>query len=422
MITKKERDFILEEELTKCMKCGFCRAVCPIFSEFKIEAYSPRGRLQLVKNLRRGVTHFTPQLHDPLFRCLICKACVEECPSGVELDRLFITARNKEVEDKSLSLGKRLVFRYFMRARRILPFTVTLLALLQRISLIFWRYNPLRIFFPLFGMPMGRNIPLFTLKPFLSRYPQVVPPKGAKKMRVAFFVGCATNYLYPGIGASLIDVLTQLGVEVVIPKGQMCCGTPLYISGDVEGARYLARRNIDLFSHLEVDYIVSACASCGLSLKKEWKRLMGLDWDSSKVKDISELLLELGLPEDLEELKERITYHDPCHLRRGQGIFEEPREILQKLAGENFQEMEESDRCCGGAGSFNLFYYQTSQAVGMRKRERVLESGAEIVATSCPSCIMQLKSILPKRIKVQHIVEILAKALKESLSKRDMRG
>jgi len=413
MVTKEKSEFNIDEELAKCMKCGFCRAVCPIFSEFKIESYSPRGRLQLIKNMREGITHFTPQWHDPLFRCLICKACVEECPSGVELDRLVITARNKEVEDKSLSLGKRIVFHYFMRARRIFPFTVTLLAFLERISLIFWHYNPLRIFFPLVGMPMGRSIPLFTLKPFLSRYPEVVSPKGERKMRVAFFVGCATNYIYPRIGISLVDVLTKLGVEVVIPKGQMCCGTPLYISGDKEGARYLAQINIDTFSQLDVDYIVTVCASCGLSLKKEWKRLLGLEWESSKVKDISELLLELGLPEDLAKFEEKITYHDPCHLRRGQGIWDEPREILLKLAGENFQEMKESDRCCGGAGSFNLFYYQTSQAVGKRKRERVLESGANVVATGCPSCIMQLESILPRRIKVQHPIEIVDKALKK---------
>jgi glycolate oxidase iron-sulfur subunit len=193
----------------------------------------------------------------------------------------------------------------------------------------------------------------------------------------------------------------------------MCCGTPLYISGDIEGARYLAQRNIDIFSSLDVDYIVSACASCGLSLKKEWNRILGLEWDSSKVRDVSELLLELGLPEGLPEFSQKLTYHDPCHLRRGQKIYLEPRRILQEVAGENFVEMRDADRCCGGAGSFNLFYYETSRAVGERKKERVLESKAEAVATGCPSCIMQLKSMLPKRIKVLHPVEILDELLKK---------
>lgn len=404
--------FRLEEELTKCMKCGFCRAVCPVFSEFKIEPYAPRGRLQLIKNLRKGAIHFSPKLHGPLFRCLICKACVEECPSGVELDRLFISAREMEVKDKSLSWGKRIVFHYFMRARRMFPFTVTLLAIFQRVSLIFLRYNPLRIFFPLLGMPAGRSIPLFTLRPFLSAYPEVVPAKGERKRRVAFFIGCATNYIYPQIGKSLVDVLTSKGVEVIIPKGQMCCGTPLYISGDIEGARYLAQRNIDIFSQLDVDYIVTACASCGLSLKKEWNRLLDLDWVPSKVIDISEFLLNIGLPEKLGEVREKITYHDPCHLKRGQKIWNEPRKILIELAGENFEEMKESDRCCGGAGSFNLFYYETSIAVGMRKRQRIMESGANTVVTDCPSCIMQLKSILPRKIKVRHLIEVVAEALK----------
>ncbi len=407
------REFDLNEELAKCMKCGFCRAVCPIFSEFKTEPYSPRGRLQLFKSLLRGITHFTSIWHDSLFRCLMCKACVEECPSGVELDRLFLSAREEEVKDRSLSWGKRAVFRYFMRTRRVFPFTVTLLAFLQRVSLIFWRYNPLRILFPFFGMPLRRSIPLFALRSFISRYPEVVPAKGERRLRVAFFVGCATNYIYPKIGVSLVDSLTELGVEVIIPKGQMCCGTPLYINGDVEGARYLAQRNIDVFSQLEVDYIVTACASCGLSLKKEWNRILKLEWDSSKVKDISELVLELGLPEELATLKEKVTYHDPCHLRRGQKIWVEPREVLTRLAGENFQEMKEADRCCGGAGSFNLFYYETSQAVGRRKRERILESGAKLVVTGCPSCIMQLGNILPRGIKVSHLIEVLASALKK---------
>ncbi|MGC9004909.1 MAG: (Fe-S)-binding protein [bacterium] len=403
---------MVTEEIVKCMKCGFCRAVCPIFSELKSEPYSPRGRLQLIKNLLRGTTHFTPKFHNPIFRCLICKACVEECPSGVELDRLFLFAREQEVKDKSLSLGKRVVFHYFMRARRLFPFTVILLAILQRITLLFWRFSPARLFFPLLSMPMGRNIPLFTLKPFLSRHPEIVPAQGERKMRVAFFVGCATNYIYPNIGNSLVNVLTKLGVEVVIPKGQMCCGTPLYINGDVEGARYLAQRNIDIFSNLDVDYIVTACASCGLSLKKEWNRILGLEWDPSKVRDISELLLELGLPEELPQFSRRLTYHDPCHLRRGQKIWNEPREILKKIAEDNFVEMNEADRCCGGAGSFNLFYYETSRKVGERKKERILEAKAEAVATGCPSCIMQLKSLLPRRIKVLHPVEILDDSLK----------
>ncbi|MBC7328139.1 (Fe-S)-binding protein [bacterium] len=401
------------------MKCGFCRAVCPIFTEFKIEPYSPRGRIQLTKNLILGITHFNPKWHDPIFRCLICKACVEECPSGVELDRIFITARHMEVIDKSLSWGKRIVFRYFMRARRVFPFTVILFGILQRISLIFWRYNPLRILFPLLGMPMGRSVPLFTLKPFLTRVPEVVPAKGERRLRVAFFVGCATNYLYPRIGSSLVKVLSDLGVEVVIPKGQMCCGTPLYISGDIEGARYLAQRNIEIFSQLDVDYIVTGCASCGLSLKKEWNRLMGLEWaEGKKVRDISELLKELGLPNELVELGKKVTYHDPCHLRRGQGIWEEPRELLKQVIGDDFVEMRDSDRCCGGAGSFNLFYYDTSRAVGKHKRDRVLESGAEMVATNCPSCIMQLRDILPKKVKVLHTVEIIEKALRKANKKK----
>lgn len=404
-------EFQMEEELVKCMKCGFCRAVCPVFSEFKIESYAPRGRLQLIKNLIKGVTHFSPKLHDSLFRCLICKACVEECPSGVELDRLFINVREMEVKDKSLSWGKRIVFRYFMRARRMFPFTVTLLALLQRVSLIFWRYNPLRIFFPLFGMPAGRSIPLFTLKTFLSRYPEIALAKVEKRTRVAFFSGCAINYIYPQIGKSLVEVLTNLGVEVVIPKGQMCCGTPLYISGDIEGAKYLAQRNIEILSQLDVDYIVTACASCGLSLKKEWNRLLGLKWDPSKVKDISEFLLEIGLPQNLGKISGKLTYHDPCHLKRGQRIWLEPRTVLSELAGENFKEMKESDKCCGGAGSFNLFYYDTSVAVGLRKKERILECGADVVVTDCPSCIMQLKSLLPKRIKVRHLIEVVAEAI-----------
>ncbi len=417
MLTREESPKIssskpsLEEEIQNCMKCGFCRAVCPIFVEFKEETYSPRGRLRLVRAMLKGETAFTEGWHDAVFRCLICKACVEECPSGVEVDKLILKAREEEVKDKGLSLGKRAVFRYFMRARRLFPSSAILLGILQRVGLLFWRYSPARLLFPFLGMPMTRSIPIFTLKPFLWRYPEVIPPKGERKGRVAYFVGCATNLIFPHIGEAVVKILRHLGMEVVIPKGQMCCGTPLFISGDVEGARYLAERNAEILSRLDVDYIITACASGGLALKKEWQRVLDLDWDGSKVRDIAEFLQEVGLPQDLRPLNLRVTYHDPCHLNRGQGIKEEPRKLISSLPGVEFVEMEEADRCCGGAGTFNLFFYDTSVKVGMRKRERILETKADAVATVCPSCIMQLKSLLPHRVKVMHVAELVERAL-----------
>jgi glycolate oxidase iron-sulfur subunit len=218
--------------------------------------------------------------------------------------------------------------------------------------------------------------------------------------RVGFFVGCATNLIYPESGRAVIDALARSGVEVVLPRDQGCCGTPVMNSGDFTTARELARTNIAAFAQAGVDAVVTACASCGLTLKSEYAEVLGLeDGLGIPVYDFAEFLTQRREPLSVPAASAsrptiRVAYHDPCHLVRGQGISREPREILKGLPWVEYVEMRDADRCCGGGGTFCLTHYDVARAIGGRKVEAIRDAGVDIVATECPSCVMQLRDMV----------------------------
>ncbi|HBA27712.1 MAG TPA: hypothetical protein DCY98_10055 [Nitrospinae bacterium] len=241
-------------------------------------------------------------------------------------------------------------------------------------------------------------------------------------MRVAFYTGCMTDLVYQDAGRAVISVLKKLNIEIVLPQGQVCCGAPAYYMGDRKSALELAKRNIEVFKGLNVDAIVNCCATCGTMLKEVYPLL--LDKDAKEVSDKT-VDIQKFIADRLEVFKlrtsysalhtlKRVTYHDPCHLKRGQGVVSAPREILKSIPGIEYIEMKDADRCCGGSGTFNLKYYDFSMAIGKYKAEKIRESGADIVATDCPSCQMQLTDILNRygvKAKVVHTVQLLADSL-----------
>lgn len=389
----------LDELTYRCMKCGSCNAVCPVLRELGAESNSPRARVRLVRGLTRDEVELTPRYRDIIGKCLNCRACAEECPSGVAPNEVVLNARNQLVTERGLPLAKRLIFRHAMRARRMFPGGAKLLGLLQRATLINHRWSPARLALPLMGMKTDKKLPMFALKPFLERVPEVVEVPN-RKARVAYFVGCASNLILPEIGEAVVGLLTHHGVEVVIPKGQMCCGTPIFNSGDFTGASYFARQNLRAFEELDVDAIVTACGSCGLTWQKEWRETLGIEVPeniSSRVYDISQFLTEcLGISE-LEGAAEQdllLTYHDPCHLARGMNVRTPPRQLLSSLPGVEYVEMADADRCCGGGGAFSIYYPDLSRDIGARKAENMVGSEANVIATGCPSCVMQLDEML----------------------------
>jgi len=213
---------------------------------------------------------------------------------------------------------------------------------------------------------------------------------------VAYFVGCAGINLTPQVAKAAIRVLNKHNVEVVIPDF-VCCGMPAYGYGDIESVLTMAKKNLDLARSLEVDAIITTCATCG-SLLKRYPNLLSEDTSYSaqtsafvgKVKDISEFLVDIGLSNEMGTLKHKVTYHDPCHLGRFQKVTSQPRQILQSIPGVEFIEMAESNICCGAAGSYNLGHYDLSMKVLARKMQNVAQTDADFLVTCCPGCSMQL--------------------------------
>jgi glycolate oxidase iron-sulfur subunit len=271
-------------------------------------------------------------------------------------------------------------------------------------------------------------IPSIAKKPLSKQLPEKISIKNPK-LRVAFFTGCLIEYIYPQIGISLVNLLKNQGIEVIIPKEQYCCGIPLLTSGNREGARFLAKKNVELFTQLGVDYIVNACATCGSTLKDYEKLFENSEFGkrnsksgirkaefekrkwADRIYDITEFLVKFTDLKFKKTMEARVTYHDPCHLKRRQGIYTEPREILKSTGSIDFIEMEEADSCCGGGGLFSFKYYDISKKIAQRKIENSNSTKSDYIVTACPGCILHLNNMLnhnESKQKTIHLVELLA--------------
>ncbi len=406
----------LTSEIRRCLKCGLCRSVCPVFAEVLDEGGCARGKIALIEALVDNELSLTDGFSDRLSKCLNCKSCMEACPSGIRVDELVIAARAEIFKRGRFPFIKKFIFRNLLRRGRLLPPVSKFLSFIERkILRCLPPSSPYRILLPIVKIDKERNLPIFASRTFMEECDRIIHPAGKARMRVAFFVGCSTNLIYTSVGRATLRVLAGEGIEVVIPDGQGCCGMPVFSSGDIETGRELALKNVEAFRKHKVDAIVTSCASCGLALKKDYERILGLKKNplGARVYDISEFLVKFGKlrfeTDGLNPIK--VTYHDPCHLNRGQGITEEPRKLLEAIPNAQFIEMEESTRCCGGAGTFSLSHYDISKEIGRKKVNFVAATGADIVATACPSCMMQLDDMLKRNglpQKVVHLIELIA--------------
>jgi glycolate oxidase iron-sulfur subunit len=408
----------------KCQSCGSCRAVCPIFAEIGREDAAARGKVALIRAVLDGELGLTEIFDERVQLCLNCKACVDACPNDVRVDDLILSARSGLVEAGRLPFIKRFVFRRLLRRGRLLPPVGKTAAFFQRFVLRgLPKGSPFRLLLPVVGIDRDRVFPQFARATFLETIPEVVPaPNGTA--RVAYFVGCAANLIYPESARAAVEMLNRAGVDVVVPKSQGCCGTPVFNAGDFVTAREMAARNIEALRGSGADAVVTACASCGLTLKREYEELLGFeDGVGMPVHDLTEYLALRGgealTPDGPAEAsgssepsgRVRVTYHDPCHLVRGQGVYEEPRQILRSIPWVEFVEMRDADRCCGGGGSFSLSHYDLSKAVARRKVEAIRDAGVDIVTTECQACVMQLSDMLAQAgmdVAVVSVAELAA--------------
>lgn len=427
MVTQISSSLELEEETFRCMRCGLCQSLCPIYRELKDERLYARGRMALIEAYAKKKIGLSPELRRRLHFCLECRRCESGCPSGVKISKINAALKEEVARRGQLSWSKRLIFRHLLPANRRLElvarlgcwFTHNLLGDLPQES-------QLRHLLPLLKLDRKRVLPPLSLHPHLilslggldqlnlareGNY--IYMDSGGSPLKLLYFPGCGAKYLYPNIISSTLQVLGAMGMSVWIPLDFLCCGAPVKASGDRTTFNKLSSYNLSLFQKIEVDGIVTTCGTCGLTLKETYTQKMGL---TLPVYDISQVLHRWGLPE-LEEMGALVTYHDPCHLSKSLGIQKEPRQMLTSIPGIRYVEMEEADSCCGCGGLFTLSHYAVAQKIRKRKLEHIRHSQAQIVATGCPACIMHLSEGLflnKDNIPVLHPVELVARALKDA--------
>lgn len=423
-IHKQAEQHLLEaaKEFQKCMQCGKCRSVCPVFKEMGNELYVARGKNKLAEKLVSGDLQITQRVKDAINECLNCKTCSANCPAGVSPEHVVLRLRWYITTQQGLGFFRALIFRQLLWRKWPITVAAKVIGLAQRALFGIGPTNPVRHLFPLFGFSKRRFFPQMALKSAQSQYPEVIPPKqGPAKMRVGYFTGCAGNFIYPGVVKSVVDILTGYGYEVVIPKAQKCNGTPVLANGDYEGAKMFMTHNFELFRRYNLDAIVVACSSCGMALKKEIKLFIDdspeLRNFTGKVWDINEFIeknIEIK-PEELGRLPYKVTYHDPCHMVRGQGITEQPRKLVKMIPGVEFREMKDAAVCCGSAGSYCITHYDTAIKINNHKVKNIQNAGVDYVATGCPTCVMHIQDNLQQHQspeKVRFVVEMLADSLR----------
>ncbi|HUQ41693.1 MAG TPA: heterodisulfide reductase-related iron-sulfur binding cluster [Candidatus Limnocylindrales bacterium] len=405
-----------------CIHCGVCLESCPTYLLTRLETESPRGRIHLMQQLAAGRVDATDTLRLHLDRCLACRACEAVCPSGVGYGALIENAR-AAIEASGVirrpapaSIARRARLGILADPARLAPLA-RLLSLYERTGLRrAVRASGLRKRLP----PALRR--LEGLYPPLARAPYRAPAVPATPIaRVALLIGCVMRVAYGDVHTAAARVLSRLGVAVVDAPGQVCCGALHAHAGERADAIRLAKTNIQAFEAASLDAIVVDAAGCGAHLKS-YAHLLEHDaaWAdraaafTAKVRDVTEYLASLPGGMQLGTLEARVTYQDPCHLAHAQRIRTQPRSLLDRVAGLELIEMAESDVCCGSAGSYNLQQPVYADALLERKLDAIDATGANVVVSANPGCMLQIQSGLAdrgRRVEVLHIVEVLDRAM-----------
>lgn len=400
-------------EAARCVRCGSCKAVCPSFAATLDESFSARGRMALVQSLLEGKIGASSVYRDRLSSCTGCLACEAACPSGVPVTWIVQAAREAAVQERGVGMIRRIVGASLAKAG--------LMSALAWLAPVVLHYAGTSVK----GRP-GAGAPRSGKTPGTGDRGQGpvarVPGTGSRgtgqkstRGRVAFFPGCAITHFQQDIGRATENVLSALGYEMIVPDGLQCCGRPHLSLGDRAAAEALACRNTDALAALEVEAVVVACASCGLTFKNEYPALLAPSGRTPvPVLDIHELLARSGRVPGLAALRLRTTWHDPCHLGRGQGLSRTARSVLLEVPGIELVEMEEPDQCCGFGGVMRITQRGLSDRVGRTKAEAIIATGARTVVTGCPGCRMQISEALRRAgsdIVVVHTVQVIEKAL-----------
>lgn len=420
----KDMDYSVVQQ---CMHCGLCLPTCPTYDATKLERNSPRGRIALMRAIADDRLEPTKTFADEMYFCLGCLACMTACPAGVNYAELFEHARAEAEASGVLNNPKRSLIRaftlrwLFMDLHR-LQLIGKALQLWQQLGLqtLVRRSGVLRLL-PKRLRELEAMTPTVNERFSAELIAPLTPARGPARHRVAVLTGCAQDLIFSDVNRDTVEVLARNGCDVVTPPAQNCCGSLHAHNGEWELAQQLARKNIEQFPPSQFDAIITNAGGCGSHLK-HYAKLLHDDpqyreraeaWDG-KVKDIHEWLAQIGVtPPSGPHPAQTVTYHESCHLCHGQKITQQPRRVLQAIPGLKLVELPEATWCCGSAGIYNLTQPEMAGQLLERKVDHILSTGATVVATGNPGCLLQVINGLKSRgvgIRVAHPVTLLAEA------------
>ncbi len=405
------------ELVADCVHCGFCLPTCPTYVLWGEEMDSPRGRIHLMQQGLQGEP-MTDSMVGHFDACLGCMACVTACPSGVQYDRLIEATRaqverrhERSTSEKAYREGIFALFPYPSRLRKaragLRLYQRSGLSRLVRRSGVLDRLSPTLAAMESLAPQLGRAEPI----------PSRTRARGTKRGTVGMLLGCVQREFFPGVNAATVRVLSAEGFEVVAPPAQGCCGALSSHSGREEEAQRFARDLIAELERADVDHVVVNSAGCG-SAMKDYVHLLADDpeWAgraealSAKVRDVAEILFDAGPVSTRHPLDVTIAYHDACHLGHAQGIRSQPRELLRGIPGLTLREIADRDICCGSAGVYNILNPVPARELGDLKAANVLATGAELLVTANPGCLMQVASSIERSgrtMALAHTIEVL---------------
>jgi glycolate oxidase iron-sulfur subunit len=423
-----------------CIKCGKCKPVCTIFNINQDETTSPRGFIDLLGAYDRGELELDTTAKDIFESCFLCTNCVEVCPNDLPTDMIIEQVRNDIRKIYGIAWYKR-VFFYLLRHRKVMDFMAKLGWVFQTCGIKIDEKKQsatFRINLPI-QMIQDRSLPYAKRKSFLNSYTEDIKSTNLQnlndktyklpKKKVAIFIGCMGNYSYTNTGKSLLKILDRLGLDVMIPKKQLCCSAPAYFTGDFDTVDYLVKKNIAYFETFieEVDAIIIPEATCSAMINIDWvhylhdqplwqkraayiapKVFMATKWLEQNT-NLSDILKSQD-----KTFEQIVTYHDPCHAKKMQNVHKEPRNLLKN----NYQlkEMSDSNRCCGFGGvTMQSEKYKFAKLAGAPKAAMIKDTKADIVSAECSACRMQITNSL-HNANIQNVIfknpiELIAEAL-----------
>ena len=424
--------FNFSETSDACIMCGKCIPVCTIHNVHADETTSPRGFIQLLGAYEKGKLPLDKTAKDIFESCFLCTNCVDVCPKSLPTDMIIEQVRSDLADKFGIAWFKRLFF-YLLRHRKVMDLLFKMGYVFQTCG--FKIKAEAQSMTPRFRMPIikkDRLLPFMSKKSFLNTYEESIDNGGKRK--VAVFIGCLANYNYTKIGDGLLDILEELEIDAFLAKAQLCCSAPAYFTGDFNTVDALAKKNITYFETFinDVEAIIVPEATCSAMLKidyehyfhdqPEWKAraqalkdkiFMATEW-LEKHTPLAELL------QTKKQSTQTVTYHDPCHARKMQGIHEEPR----KLIGVNHKliEMSDSNQCCGFGGvTMQTEKYKFALAAGKPKAAMIKNTGASIVSAECSACRMQLNNAMftsnVDDVVFKNPIELIAETLKRDHEK-----